>query len=446
MKKNKKGVLARRQEEADLKFNFNLKQVKERQKLTQIMLVTTINRKRIRIYTKLRVEPQYWDNNNYRCVLFRSLTVRDKKRLKFINDQLDELVSALLDTDDRLANKGEYLSMGVIQRIVKEVSQKTQADFDPISSLRGLVDDYEKKINRKGQKGIESTKVTYYTALDRLVEYNKQRKNPINSFDDFNRIFFADFTNFLYNYQYTKGGKTLHYTQNTVVNTLKVIKNLLHRAYDNEMTANNYYLRVQTTLPADSSDQIYLNEDEIQRFSQVKTLTDQEREVRDMFVIACFTALRISDIQQLNNANINNGVISLYQTKTKDLVDIPILKEISPLIERYKESGFPVIDKIKANRIVKSLAERCRLNEEVSHKEHRGGSASIITTPKFNLVSFHTARRSCVTNLYKRGYPINYIMTLSGHRSIQAFQRYLRASSKELMTDFFHLLKKDKAL
>ena len=37
-------------------------------------------------------------------------------------------------------------------------------------------------------------------------------------------------------------------------------------------------------------------------------------------------------------------------------------------------------------------------------------------------------------------------MTLSGHRSNQAFQRYLKASSKELMSDFVHLLKKDKAI
>ena len=61
-------------------------------------------------------------------------------------------------------------------------------------------------------------------------------------------------------------------------------------------------------------------------------------------------------------------------------------------------------------------------------------------------MSFHTARRSCITNLYRRGYPVNYIMVLSGHRSMQAFQRYMRASSKELMGSFFRLLKKDKAI
>ena len=44
-----------------MKIRFNLKQVSEKNKLTQIMLVTTINKRRIRVYTKLRVEPQYWN-------------------------------------------------------------------------------------------------------------------------------------------------------------------------------------------------------------------------------------------------------------------------------------------------------------------------------------------------------------------------------------------------
>ena len=114
----------------------------------------------------------------------------------------------------------------------------------------------------------------------------------------------------------------------------------MHRAYDNEMTTNNYFLKVQTTLPSDSSEQIYLREKEIHKFAAVFTENDLEREVRDMFVIACYTALRISDIQQLNHAIIKEGVLSLYQTKTKELVNIPIFKEVAPIIAHYQQIGF----------------------------------------------------------------------------------------------------------
>lgn len=433
-----------KKEVTGLKLRFNLKQVSEKDKLTQIMLVTTVNKKRIRVYTKLRIEPKYWSHEAYRCYQTGHLNLRERIRLKQINDQLDALVMSVYEADEMLAMKGKYLSASVVRQIVNESLKEENLQQDPIVCLKGLVEEYEKSVNRKGRRGIESTKATYLTALGRLEDYNKQRKIPINSFDDFNKKFFADFINYLYGCCYGKTKK--HYTQNTIVNTLKVIKNLLHRAYDNELTTNNYFLKVQTTLPSDSSEQIYLQEKEIQKLSVVETVNDQERETRDMFVIACYTALRISDIQQLNDAVIRKGIISLYQKKTKELVEIPILKEIAPLIARYQQSGFPVLNKMKANKIIKVLAARCGLVETVNRKELRGGEATIVAVPKYELISFHTARRSCVTNLYKRGYPINYVMSLSGHRSLQAFQRYMKASSKELMSDFVHLLKKDKAL
>jgi integrase len=431
-------------EEKGLKIRFNLKQVREKNKLTQIMLITTVNKRRIRVYTKLRVEPKYWNRETYRCFQNEGLNIRERLRLKHINEQIDNLVISLYEMDERLAMKGEYLSDSTVRQVVDEHQQKEHLLQNPIACLKRLVGEYEKSVNRKGRRGIESTKATYLTALGRLEDYDRQRKVPICSFDDFNKKFFVDFTNYLYGYSYGKSKK--HYTQNTIINTLKVIKNLLHRAYDNEMTTNNYFLKVQTTLPSDSSEQIYLQEKEIQKLSLVKTENDEEHAVRDAFIIACYTALRISDIQQLNKATVRKGVISLYQKKTKELVEIPILKEIAPLITYYQQVGFPVIDKVKANRTIKALAARCGINESVSRKEFRGGETTIVTIPKYELISFHTARRSCVTNLYKRGYPVSYVMSLSGHRSFQAFQRYMRASSKELMSDFVRLLRKEKAI
>lgn len=429
----------------ELKVHFNLKQMRERDQQTQIMLVMTLNRRRVRLYTGLRVKPRFWDRESYRCVTDGYLSKRDRQGLESINRQISRMKRALNDADEHLANRGEYLTETVLRRVIDEVRAQSISGEPPLQYLRRLAQEYMNDINRRGKHGNESSKNTYLTAVARLEDYNRSRKVPITSFNDFDRRFFADFTNYLYNYRF---GKNLekNYTQNTVVNTLKVLKNLLHRAYDNEVTSNDYFKKVQTSLPADVSEPVYLREDEIKKLAAVETLTTSEQDVRDAFVIACYTALRFSDLRRLNEAEIGNGVISLYQTKTKEKVAIPILKEIAPLIEYYHRKGFPIINKVKANRIIKQLAERCHLNEMVSYREFRGGTATLHTAPKYSLISFHTARRSCVTNLYKRGYPVNYIMTLSGHRSIQAFQRYMRASSKEMMSKFVHLLKKDKAI
>lgn len=441
-----KELLLTGSKDGKLRLRFNLKQMANKEKLTQIMLVTTVNKQRIRIYTKLRIEPKYWDKLNYRCTASHSVSLRERTRLNLINKQLNKLSSSIYQADIQLAEQGKYLSASVVRTIVEKRQLRENSSATPISYLYKQVDEYLQNLNRRGKRGITSTQKTYVIALKRLEHFCQHKRLTIRSFDDFDKKFFADFTNYLYGYIYQKGDKRKLYTQNTVVNTLKVIKNLLHRAYDNEMTDNNYFQKVQTVLSSNVSEQVYLEEKEIRKIERLKLTSQHEKNIRDMFVIACYTALRISDINRLNEAIIQDGIISLYQTKTKEQVEIPILKEIAPLITYYQNRGFPTIDICKANETMKQLAKRCGICENIHHKENRGGTTTIKTTAKWEMISFHTARRSCITNLYKRGYPVNYIMTLSGHRSIQAFQRYMRASSKELMTQFVHLLKKEKAL
>ena len=63
---------------SDVRLRFNLKQMKDKDKLTQIMLVTMVNKQRIRVYTKLRIEHKYWDKKNYRCVADFPISLREK--------------------------------------------------------------------------------------------------------------------------------------------------------------------------------------------------------------------------------------------------------------------------------------------------------------------------------------------------------------------------------
>lgn len=415
------------------------------EELTQIVLTTTVNHSRIRIYTKLRVEPRYWDKTLQRSLPELAPNRRERMRLSAINERIEHLTSGLSSIDEQLAKDGKFLSSSAVRKVVDGVCKSAEPALPPMESLYRLVDKYAETVNRRGKRGVASTRQTYLVALKRIENFSAYEKRPITSFDDFDRRFFQDFTNYLYTYTYQRGGKEQNYTQNTIVNTLKVVKNLLHRAYDNELTDNNYFMKVQTNLPATVSEQVYLREDEIKRLMEFP-LTGHEEVVRDMFVIACYTALRISDIINLREAIIQGDKLSIFQTKTKERVQIPILKEIAPLVKHYQEVGFPTFDKKSANEIIKQIACRCGIDEIITYKEQRGGVVTIKQSPKWKRISFHTARRSCITNLFRRGYPVNYIMSLSGHRSVQSCQRYIRASTAEVLDDFVGLLKRENAM
>ena len=115
--------------------------------------------------------------------------------------------------DERLAMKGEYLSDSTVRQVVDEHQQKEHLLQNPIACLKRLVGEYEKSVNRKGRRGIESTKATYLTALGRLEDYDRQRKVPICSFDDFNKKFFVDFTNYCMDTVMEKARNTIHRTR-----------------------------------------------------------------------------------------------------------------------------------------------------------------------------------------------------------------------------------------
>lgn len=429
-----------------MKVNFNLKQTSDAGRLTQLMMVMTVQKRRIRVYTRIRVMPSEWDKHNRRCILLSHLPMRRMQELQLYNQRIEWMEEQVFRLDYERAVKGFSLTQEDVRDVVRK-SPKAQAErSSPLSYLSLLVDSYANEINHRGIKGSAGSQVTYRVALKRLENFCREKNFRLTSFDDFDRLFFTEFTHYLYSHRFVRGGKQMQYSAITVINTLKVVKNLLHRAYDNEMTDNIYYNKVHTHTHCTVTEKIYLQEEEIERLRQTETITTLERQVRDLFVIACYTALRISDLNQLGNAVISDKMITLYQVKTRERVQIPILKEISGLIDYYREKGFPRLTENKANATIRKLAERAGLLQMVSCRENRGGVVSVVQERKCDLISFHTARRSCITNLFRRGYPVNYIMTLSGHRSLQALQRYIRASHEDMAQAFMNLLESDNAL
>lgn len=427
------------------KLHFNLKQTSNLNSYTQIMLIVTCSGTRVRLYTGIRVKPRNWCKISQLCLPHTSINKREYDQLVEFNRKLNLFRHAIEIADNEAAQKGKYLSAQCIKQTAEKVKYGINEALPPLECLSNIIKDYTFDINRRGKKGILSTQNTYNSALKRLYMYERTLKKPMQKLEDFDTNFFNSFSEYLFSYRFGKN-KEKKYTQNTVINTLKVIKNLLHRAYDKDLIKNDSFKKFQTTLPSDVTEPVYLTEKEIASISIVDVNNELEEVIRDAFVISCYTALRISDIYRINEAEISKSTISMFQSKTKEQVVIPILKEIGTLINKYRNKGFPKIHSGKLNNTVRELARRCNIIQCVTYREIRGGEVSLLSVPKYKLISFHTARRSCVTNLYKRGYPVNYIMTLSGHKSIQAFQRYMRASSKDIMSNFFSLLKKDKAI
>lgn len=179
----------------------------------------------------------------------------------------------------------------------------------------------------------------------------------------------------------------------------------------------------------EDADDIHLTEDQLAQLFQYE-LEGHTDLVRDWFILDCYTGLRISDLITLDTRNHSKGKITISNKKTGEKVIIPTHPFVKSILEKYKGFPPPVSDVI-INRYIKWICEQIGFDETVLIKITKGGVKKHQYFKEWELVSCHTARRSFITNLRKRGVPDAVIMRLTGIKSIVTLQKYDKLTPKE---------------
>lgn len=212
---------------------------------------------------------------------------------------------------------------------------------------------------------------------------------------------------------------------------------------------------------------IYLTDEEIQALYEMQLPEGSKyEEARDVFLAGCYTAQRISDYNNLSTRNFTtteNGIkiVKLVQKKTGARVVIPILNEnLLHLAKKYSK-GFPEIADQTVNKYIKRLLERLSdtvpslkkyektiLDIREQELEDKGKAVferdedGDVIKPRYQLAVTHTARRSCLTNLYKLHiFSDEQIMSISGHKDKRTFYSYILLSGEEVAEEITAKLK-----
>ncbi len=191
----------------------------------------------------------------------------------------------------------------------------------------------------------------------------------------------------------------------------------------------------------EEAEHVYLNESEIKQITDTK-LDEYLSGIRDLFLIGCWTGLRISDLKRLEKGNIKDGLLSITAQKTSKNVTIPITEELQAVLNRYPDRLPKIPTDQHYNRQLKDVCELAGLNEPIMAEEKKGRMRVTTLIPKWKLITSHTARRSFATNLYRRGIPSTQLMMLTGHKSESSFLRYIKVSGEDNAKDVARKLKK----
>ena len=182
----------------------------------------------------------------------------------------------------------------------------------------------------------------------------------------------------------------------------------------------------------EDAETIYLNEDELLQMRTTILPNRHLDNVRDLFLLACYTGVRSQDYPKLTKDSlINGGTMLKVRTETTDEeVIIPLHPVAKSILDKY--NGTPrLISNQKFNTYIKEVCRIVGLTEMVSLTRTCGGKKVTTRKPKYEFVSSHTARRSFATNAYKAGVPSLAIMAITGHRTEKVFLKYIKVGKEE---------------
>lgn len=359
--------------------------------------------------TGIKIKPVNWDAKNQKV---RNRTevalVKDE-----INNKLDDLRSFLSKKLTSLQLKNS-LNKDNIKHELNVYFNKVSAGEDIKSFFT-----YVKDLIEKSKKRVEKvTWRSYERTVELLRSYEKERKVKID-FESINMDFYYSFIDYL--------EESHSMMPNTIGKQIKNVKMFMNSANEDGHTELKGHKHKHFKVLKESSFQIYLTEDELEVIKKLDLKLDSiEDRVRDLFLIGAWTGQRISDWKKLNDKNIYEfqGVkcFKIKQEKTGTEVVIPIHPDVVEILAKRNGKPPKFISEPIVNEKIKIIGKKAKVNDMIPEKEN---------SPKHELISSHTARRSFCTNAYKSGMDSLAIMQLSGHKTEKSFLAYIKISKEE---------------
>lgn len=142
---------------------------------------------------------------------------------------------------------------------------------------------------------------------------------------------------------------------------------------------------------------VALTIEELKKLEHVNVSSSLEKQkAKDLFLLGCYTGLRISDLKRLNVSNTVNGFITLKLLKNNRDVRIPIIKECHEILARY---GFraPRISEQALNENIKKVCNDAKITDLIEVDTTEGGNRLTTMVPKNSVITSHIAGKTFIT-------------------------------------------------
>lgn len=426
-----------------MKFNtrFNLRKQKSK-KPEKVYLICRFNTEKFVYPTPYNVLPKHWNTK-----VGEIRNVIEEPNRDIINTYLRALKTAAKNIYEQTIASRKPVTKQLLKTELDKWTGKTDSGKPNFALwLQRYIDSSPTRINPKTGRVISKRTIQEYkTTFDYLKEFEKENRQRL----DFDTITVTTLTDFR-DYLTTVKGFAL----NNIAKHIDNFRQFLRTANDEKITIDQDTISTKRFIVARETPQdVYLPESELQAIAGLnlsdpnKFVTIQQIQkgvkkavnvkystldrVRDLFMIGCYTGLRVSDYNNIKPHHIKGAYIDLYQRKTGERVVIPIHNTVKTILTKYGGSTPPKISDQKINMYIKEVCKLAGICEQVEKQQTKGGEKVANVCEKWQLVTSHTARRSFATNMTKQGIPIQLIMKITGHKKESVFLKYVKLTAFE---------------
>lgn len=354
-------------------------------------------------------------------------------------DKIDmELVSRLTRIGNILEEASKYEIEPTVEYVLMELAKNKE--YDSVTKKTDLFHQLELYIEEKRTKVTNDVIKDYNSLKKHLNGFKDYSSQPI-TFQNLNTRFYNEFVDYL-NYTVVQRNGTVGLSNNTVGKQIKNLKAFVRDRVDKKIIPHIDLKPFKTI--KEEVDHIFLTEGELAKIYELDLTERPElEEIRDVFIVGCYTGLRYSDLSHLISANIdmNQEIIHLTQRKVHKPVTIPIIDYVPSILKKYNLE-LPKINMNDFNKGIKDVGKLAKINQDYEFSFKKGKNQIKKVYKKYELISSHTCRRSFCTNMYLAGFPAEELMKISGHKSASAFLTYIKVDGIQAANRLKELRKK----
>lgn len=286
------------------------------------------------------------------------------------------------------------------ERIVNRI--KAQLEIELGNSKNGLISRKLQKANfieyfeKLGNTKSPNTQTTWDNTLKHIIAFQGKKIK----FEDVTSNWLQKFVDYLSD----------EVSNNSAFTYFNKVNAALNQAVKQKIILENPAKYVDRP-KKEENEMVFLTEKEIQEIINTDFF---DMDVKNAFLLGCYTGLRFSDIKNLKWKNITDKGIQIRQTKTKSTVYIPLNDNANKVLESQKNDNEFVFNlsefNSSSNRTLRKLINKTSIEKDVS---------------------FHSARHTFATLLITYGVNIYTVSKLLGHKDISSTLVYAKVVNEE---------------